>query len=208
MAPHMYPGEAKGPDYHLNNGSTGAEKMSIRSILSCSESSEIRSIREGSQLSRHLLLPDLRVSGSAPRSANTSAHVEHRHLDSALRRRQSATCPLPGAQKRQQTGNKSPNRYIYRGTEVVSEDLDNSEANDEIEEGVSPGAHEVEKTSLSSVLAALDENWDEFFTSQLRAYHLPHVRERYRHQQRTAAMRHPVSLPLTWPWLPQTDQGG
>ncbi|KAG5966693.1 hypothetical protein E4U57_002007 [Claviceps arundinis] len=251
MAPHMYPGESKGPDYYLKNRSAGAERMSIQSILSCSESSEIRPICDGSQLSHHLPLPDLRDSVSASRPTNTNACVEHRHLDSALRPSHSATFPVPGAQKQQQaenkspnrhvyqeneavsedvdnskaedeieggvspgaqkrqhTENKSPNRHVYQGSEVASEDLDSSEADDESEEGVSSGTHEVAETSLSSVLAALDENWDEFLTSQLHAYHLPHVRARYRHQQRAAAMRYPVSLPLTWPWAPRTDQGG
>ncbi|KAG6052390.1 hypothetical protein E4U17_005842 [Claviceps sp. LM77 group G4] len=113
------------------------------------------------------------------------------------------------SQKRQRTEIKSPNRHVSQGNKVVSEGLDNSEAEHEIEEGVpvplSPDSHEVEETSLSSVLAALNEDRDEFFTSQLNAHHLPHVRERYRHQQRAAAMRYPTSLPLTWPWLPRTD---
>ncbi|KAG6021623.1 hypothetical protein E4U19_005601 [Claviceps sp. Clav32 group G5] len=137
-----------------------------------------------------------------------SARVEHRHLDSALRPSHSVTCPLTGAQKRQRTENKSPNRHVYQGNKVVSEGLNNSEAEHELEEGVSlsPDSHEVEETSLSSVLAALNEDRDEFFTSQLHACYLPHVRERYRHQQRAAAMRYPASLPLTWPWLPRTDQ--
>ncbi|KAG6117604.1 hypothetical protein E4U14_007640 [Claviceps sp. LM454 group G7] len=235
MASHMYPGEAKGPDYHLNNRSASTERMSIQSILSCSGSSEIHPICDGSseirpigdgsseirpivdgsneihpicdgcQLSRHLPLPDLRDSVSASMPTNTGASVEHRHLDSALRPGHSTTFPLPGAKERQQTENKSSNRHIiYQGNEAVGEDLDNSEAKDEVEEGVSPGAHEGEETSLSSVLAVLDEDCDEFFTSQLHAYCLPHLRARYRHQQRAAAMRYPVSLPLAR--LPRTDQ--
>ncbi|KAG6057305.1 hypothetical protein E4U32_005251 [Claviceps aff. humidiphila group G2b] len=210
MAQHMNPGEARGADYRMNNHSAGVERMSIQSILSGSGSSEIRLICDGSQLSRHLPLPDSRDSVSASRPTNTSACVEHRHLDSAIKPSHSATCPLPGDKKWQRSENKSPNRHVYQGNEVVSEGLDNSEAEDEIKEGVSPGSQEVEdqETSLSSVLAALNENWDEFFTSQLHAYYLPHVRARYRHQQRAAAMRYPASLPLKWLWLPRTDQGG
>ncbi|KAG6090651.1 hypothetical protein E4U15_000003 [Claviceps sp. LM218 group G6] len=210
MAQHMNPGEARGPDYHMNNRSAAVERMSIQSILSGSGNSEIRLIYDGSQLSRHLPLPDSRDSVSASRPTSTSACIEHLHLDSTLRSSHSDTCSLPGDKKRQRSENKSPNRHVYQRNEVVSEGLDNSEAEDEIEaeEGVSPGSHQVEETSLSSVLAALNENWDEFFTSQLHEYHLPHVRARYRHQQRAAAMRYPASLPLTWLWLPRTDQGG
>ncbi|KAG5919711.1 hypothetical protein E4U61_000644 [Claviceps capensis] len=198
MAQHTYPGEARGPEHHLNNRSAGAERMSIQSILSCGGSSEILSICDGSQ-------SDKRASVSTSRPTNKSARVEHRHLDSALRPSHSVTCPLTGAQKRQRTENKSPNRHVYQGNEVVRDGLDNSEAEHEIEQGVSPDSHEVEETSLSSVLAALNEDRDEFFTSQLHVYYLPHVRARYRHQQQAAAMRYPASLPLTLLWLPRTD---
>ncbi|KAG6001495.1 hypothetical protein E4U54_001070 [Claviceps lovelessii] len=179
MAKHLSPRQAAEDGQHEKDLSTDELKKAKQFVTSRRESSELRLVFHGRQSNRRSPLAD----------------IERAYV----------TAPQDGEEP-QRSGRVSLDQDTYQEIDDDDDDDDDDDETegenencDENDKDVLPHFCKIIKTSLSSHLTTLNNEWNTSLTNQLYTHHLSHKSQygaRFRAQQRAAAMRYPASLPL------------